>query len=123
MTAEGVDAHTGGTATCEKKAACTVCGKEYGELADHTYVDGKCECRKTDPNYTTKTDEPNAGTSGDPDFGNTGEPSDKEDGLGAGAIVGIAVGSAAVVGLGGFSLFRFVIKKKKWSDLIGIFKK
>ena len=45
-----------------------------------------------------------------------------KDGLSGGAIAGIAVGSAAAVGLGGFSLFWFVIKKKKWSDLIRIFK-
>ena len=43
--------------------------------------------------------------------------------LSGGAIAGIAVGSAAAAGLGGFSLFWFVIKKKKWSDLTGIFKK
>ncbi len=30
-------AHTGGTATCKEKAACTVCGTRYGELADHVY--------------------------------------------------------------------------------------
>ena len=36
--------HTGGTATCEHKAECTVCGKEYGELAGHTpnADDGDC---------------------------------------------------------------------------------
>ena len=48
---EGADSHTGGTATCEKKAECAVCGKEYGELADHSFVEGKCECGETDPNY------------------------------------------------------------------------
>ena len=46
-----------------------------------------------------------------------------KDGLSGGAIAGIAVGSTATLGLGGFSLFWFVIKKKKWSDLVGIFKK
>ena len=46
-----------------------------------------------------------------------------KDGLSGGAVAGIVTGSAAAVGLGGFSLFWFVIKKKKWSDLIGIFKK
>lgn len=30
-------AHTGGTATCTAKAKCTVCGGEYGELAEHVY--------------------------------------------------------------------------------------
>ena len=29
--------HTGGTATCEKKAECTVCGKEYGDPKGHSY--------------------------------------------------------------------------------------
>ncbi|MBQ9805018.1 MAG: hypothetical protein IJW49_00695, partial [Clostridia bacterium] len=27
--------HTGGTATCESKAECDVCGMEYGDLAEH----------------------------------------------------------------------------------------
>ena len=40
-----------------------------------------------------------------------------------GAIAGIAVGSVAVAGVGGFSVFWFVIKKKKFADLIVIFKK
>jgi len=44
-------------------------------------------------------------------------------GLGAGAIVGIAVGSALVLGVGGFSLVWFVFKKKSFADLIAVFKK
>jgi len=47
----------------------------------------------------------------------------EDGGLGAGAIVGIVIGSVAVVGLGGFSLFWFVIKKKSFADLIAVFKK
>lgn len=35
-------AHSGGTATCSKKAVCEVCGQEYGELADHQWVGGDC---------------------------------------------------------------------------------
>ena len=31
-----VNEHTGGTATCEQKAVCSVCGEAYGELAAHT---------------------------------------------------------------------------------------
>ena len=30
-------AHSGGTATCEHKAECTVCGKEYGSFGNHDY--------------------------------------------------------------------------------------
>ena len=29
---------SGGTASCTKKAVCTTCGEEYGELADHSYT-------------------------------------------------------------------------------------
>ncbi|MCI9448107.1 MAG: fibronectin type III domain-containing protein [Lachnospiraceae bacterium] len=36
------EAHTGGTATCIKKAECSVCGAEYGELTGHT--GGKATC-------------------------------------------------------------------------------
>ena len=43
--------------------------------------------------------------------------------LSGGAVAGIAVGSTAAVGVGGFSLFWFVIKKRKWSDLVRAFKK
>ena len=49
---------------------------------------------------------------------------ESDDGaLGAGAIIGIVIGSVAVVGVGGFALFWFVIKKKSFADLIAIFKK
>lgn len=47
----------------------------------------------------------------------------EKTGLSGGAIAGIAVGSVAVAGVGGFSVFWFVIKKKKFADLIAIFKK
>ena len=42
---------------------------------------------------------------------------DKKDGLSGGAIAGIAVGSVAVAGLGGFSIFWFAVKKKTFADL------
>ena len=47
----------------------------------------------------------------------------EKTGLPGGAIAGVAVGSVAVVGLGGFSVFWFAIKKKRFADLIAIFKK
>ena len=36
--------HTGGTATCESKAVCSVCSKEYGQLAAHTPEDDDGDC-------------------------------------------------------------------------------
>lgn len=44
-------------------------------------------------------------------------------GLSGGAIAGIVVGSVVVVGLCGFSVVWFVIKKKSFADLVAIFKK
>ena len=46
-----------------------------------------------------------------------------DEGLGAGAIIGIVCGSVAVVGIGGFAFLWFVIKKKSFADLIAVFKK
>ncbi|MBQ9703167.1 MAG: hypothetical protein IJV68_01335 [Clostridia bacterium] len=131
-------AHSGGTATCTAKAKCSVCNTEYGELAEHKYSeatctakakcsvcnaetgelaehkdansDGKCDACE----YTMSTPTP------DPD---PNEPEDSKDGLGTGAIIGIAAGSTAVAGVGGFSLFWFVIKKKSLADLLAVFKK
>ena len=57
------------------------------------------------------------GTGGD----KTPEPD--KGGLSTGAIVGIAVGSVAVAGLGGFAIFWFIIRKKSFADLIAVFRK
>ena len=47
----------------------------------------------------------------------------KNSGLPAGAIAGIIIGSVLVVGIGGFALVWFVIKKKTWADFVALFKK
>ena len=55
-----------------------------------------------------------------------GEPLPPEGGQGGlpgGAIAGIVIGSTLVAGLGGFSIFWFLIKKKSWADFILLFKK
>ena len=51
------------------------------------------------------------------------ESSESKGGLSGGAIAGIVIGSVAVLGVGGFSIFWFVIKKKSFADLVKIFKK
>ena len=144
--------HSGGTATCTEKAVCSVCNAAYGNTAAHSHGsewkndanehwnecacgdkankaahtdsnnDGKCDTCEYQMSTTPNTpDNPN----NTPDNPNNtpDDPSDDKDGLGAGAIVGIVIGSVAVVGIGGFALFWFVIKKKSFADLIAVFKK
>lgn len=131
-------AHSGGTATCTEKAICSVCNTAYGNTLEHSHGSEwqknadehwkECACGDK-ANKAAHTDENNDGkcdiceyTMGTPE--NPGENIESEKtGLSGGAIAGIAVGSVAVVGLGGFSLFWFVIKKKKFADLIAVFKK
>ncbi len=57
-----------------------------------------------------------------PQPGTDTKPTTKKQGLSGGQIAGIVVGSVAVAGLGGFSVFWFVIKKKSFADLIAAIK-
>ena len=57
-----------------------------------------------------------------PQPGTDAKPTTKKQGLSGGQIAGIAVGSVAVAGLGGFSVFWFAIKKKSFADLIAAIK-
>ncbi len=70
---------------------------------------------------STNTDNTNTGNT------DTNAPADtKEDdkeGLGAGVIVAITLGSTVVGGCGIFALIWFAIKKKTWAELVAIFKK
>ena len=50
------------------------------------------------------------------------EAPEEKEGLSGGAIAGIVIGSVAVTGLGGFAIFRFVVKKKSFADLIAAIK-
>ena len=91
--------------------------KEHRKILYTNYVtEGTLSKPGTEPGTESDT-EPGTDIPGEPD-----DP-DKKDGLGAGAIVGIVIGSVAVVGVGGFALFWFVIKKKTWADFLAIFKK
>ena len=51
------------------------------------------------------------------------DTNDENEGLSGGAVAGIVAGSTVAAGAGGFSLFWFVIKKKRFSDLLKVFKK
>ena len=130
----------------DTNGACDVCG--YTMPVSHTHDYGttwktdannhwkECECGEKsenaahiDGNGDNKCDTCDYAMSAhDPDDPGTtppadNPPTDDEGGLGAGAIVGIVIGSVAVVGVGGFALFWFVIKKKTWADFLAIFKR
>ena len=75
--------------------------------------DGECDICGSGMATAPETDGPNT-----PD-----DPSEGEDGPGAGATVAIVIGSVLVVGVGGFAIFWFVIKKKSFAELIAVFRR
>ena len=129
----------------DSNGACDVCGQTMSVAHTHDYgttwkTDAnnhwkECECGDVsenaahiDDNGDNKCDTCDyAMPAHDPDNPDTppvdNPPSDDEGGLGAGAIIGIVCGSVAALGIGGFALFWFVIKKKSFADLIAVFKK
>ena len=46
--------HTWVAATCTEAKKCSECGKTEGEPAGHNYVDGKCKCGASDPDYVVE---------------------------------------------------------------------
>ena len=121
----------GGTATCTAKAVCSTCNTAYGDPAAHLDTDsnGKCdgcdrpmeaESETTDnTDESTETTDDTDETTNDTDetTGETDVTEGEQKGLSGGAIAGIVVGSVAVAGIGGFSLWWFVISKKSLVQL------
>jgi hypothetical protein len=46
-----------------------------------------------------------------------------KDGISRGGVMAIVFGAVCVSGATGFSVFWFIVKKKKWSDLVQLFLK
>ncbi len=101
-------------------ADCNTCGEERTP-AEHADADHDGKCDACDGSMGTANSAPSEPST--PSEPADPAPSDGNGGLGTGAIVGIVIGSVAVVGTGGFAIFWFVIKKKTWADLLAIFKK
>ena len=97
------------TVTAEDKE-----GKEFKGWKDES---GKIV--STNKSYTFTVSEGKTLTAVYEDKPSGGEitPPAKKDGLSGGAIAGIAIGSVAVAGLGGFAIFWFAVKKKTFADL------
>jgi hypothetical protein len=92
------------------------CGDKANKAA-HADTDNNGKCDTCEYQMSTTPNNPD-NPNNTPD-----DPTDGKDGLGAGAIVAIVIGSVLVVGIGGFAIFWFVIKKKTWADLLAVFKK
>ncbi len=110
------EAHSGGEANCLHGTLCEYCGTDYGEKSGHTYADdcdAICEiCGKLTRSLTFHTDDDGNKLC---DVCGTDIPRKP---LSGGAISAIATSSTVAAGLGGFSLFWFVIKKKSWAALL-----
>jgi hypothetical protein len=90
---------------CTTEITCSVCGETTTAASTHADTDanGKCDtCGKDMPTTPDPDPTPDPAPTPDP------KPNDEKDGLSGGAIAGIIVGSTAVAGVGGFSLFWFV---------------
>ena len=89
------------------------CGEKL-DIEAHEFNDstGKCDmCGCDKPAQTPGgTDTPDGTNT--PGGTDTPDDPDDKDGLGAGAIIGIVLGSLAVLGGGGFALYWFVLRKK-----------
>ena len=132
--------HTGGTATCTEKAKCSVCGSEYGSLAEHTYAESwtvygnkhwhECVCgaKKDEAEHSygewTVTKEATATEAGVRESkcvcGETLTQSipavskpEKGNSMGAGSVAAIALGATAVAGAGAAIVTGAVTGKKK----------
>ncbi len=127
--------HSYSEATCIAKATCSVCQDVRGEFAEHAdgNGDGKCDACEyqmmpTIPEETTPVvpeettpSIPEETTPVVPEETTPEQPEEEpKEGLSNGEIAGVVAGSTAAVGAGGFSLFWFVIKKKRFSDLFKI---
>ncbi|MBR7117497.1 MAG: hypothetical protein IKC87_07310 [Clostridia bacterium] len=106
-----------GDPTCTVPATCPVCQKTDGEPLGHSYTNA-CDAI-CDRCYDERVPQEHYSKDADGICDECGESFT----LSGGAIAGIVIGSTAVAGVGGFSLFWFVIKKKKWSDLLALFKR
>ena len=128
--------HTpGAEATCTEPQKCTVCGAELKAANGHsagvewiTDENGHhklCACgEKVEAGaHVDENDDKICDICGYEAKGGFTDDGQAKNGLGAGAIIAIVIGSVLVVGIGGFALLWFVIKKKSFSDLKTVFKK
>ena len=124
VSVEGGSVNGGASVTVDKDGTVTVVANPApeGKTFKGWSTDGGQTIISEDASYSFNATENVTLTAVYDDIVPGGEQPEKT-GLSGGAIAGIAIGAVAVVGLGGFSVFWFAIRKKKFSDLVAIFKK
>ena len=105
--------------------SCSECGYK---LEDDGPVNDPGNEPANNPDNDPEKDPENQPPENDPpenDPGNDSPATDPESpsgeergGLSAGAVVGIVIGAAVIVGIGGFAIFWFLIKKKTFDELV-----
>ncbi len=133
---ESIEAHSGGTATCSKKAICSECGVAYGTLNSENHQPAEEWTTENGKHYHeclngcgTHLEEANCADldsdghcdicnitlqingGGSSDVG-PAEPQNNDDGLPVGLIVGISVGSVVICGVG-ICLICYFVKKRR----------
>lgn len=102
------------TVTAEDKE-----GKEFKGWKDES---GKIVSTNKSYTFTVSGEKTLTAVYEDKPSGSEITPPAKKDGLSGGAIAGVAIGSAAVAGIGGFAVLWFAVKKKTFADLIAAIK-
>lgn len=110
-----------GSGTYKKDESVTVTANEAAEgKVFKGWKDASGNIVSTEMNYTFKVTGETTLTAvyeNKPIGGDEITPAPEKKGLSGGAIAGIAAGSAAVAGIGGFAIFWFAVKKKTFADL------
>ena len=95
-------------------------------------IGGTNDTNETDTNESdtgeTDTNAPDTDTSdtvvdaNEPDADTPDNDTDEKKSAPIGAVIAIVIGSIVILGIGGFAMFWFVIKKKNFSDLVSVIK-
>lgn len=94
----------------ERQRTCSVCGKVAVESIDKLVAEDDGKGKDDDKDSSTSV----GGTDEKPGE----EPTPVDEGLSGGAIAAIIIGAVLVLGLGGFAVYWFIIKKNTFAALI-----
>ena len=100
---------------------CARCSGQQLEKAAHADTDNNGKCDTCEYQMSTTPNNPdNPNNTPDNPNNTPDDPSDDKDGLGAGGVIGIVLASLVVLGLGGFAIYWFLLKKKSLEDLLAL---